>query len=317
MGHDHAHAAAPGRRRRALVASLGANAVLLLVQVAGALLFGSLALLADSVHQASDVVGLVVALVALGLAARPGSPTYTYGLRRTETLGALVNAVLLLGSGVWIVVEATRRLGEPPAIDGPGVVALGAVGVAVNAGSAIWLSRVMGSNLNLRGAMLHLAYDAAGSVGVLIAGAAALGGADWVDPTVSLAIAVMVLWSGGRLVTATSRVLLEAAPIDATEVTAAMLAEPDVLDVHHVHLWSLDSESPALSAHVVVDRTSLDEAQSVSDALSRMLAERFDIDHATLALEARSCESDEGPASGVGGPPPPGRGDAPSDELSR
>lgn len=293
-GHSHAHDLhEPGARARALGWGLGANGVLLVAQLLGAVLFGSLALLADSVHQASDIIGLVVALVALRLSARPDTATFTYGLRRAETLGALGNAILLLASGAWITIEALRRLGESPEVDGPGVLVLAAVGIVVNGASALLIARVAGRSLNLRGAMLHLAYDAASSVAVLGAGIAiVVWGADWVDPAASLLIAALVLWSGGRLLAATVRVLLEAAPTDTEPIADALRDHRDVVDVHHLHLWSLDSEHTALSAHVVVEQADLHDAQAVSDELQEMLRDRFAVAHATLALECHACVDD-------------------------
>jgi cobalt-zinc-cadmium efflux system protein len=278
-------------RGRALGVTLGANATLFIVQIVGALLFGSLALIADSVHQASDVVGLIVAFVAFRLSEMPYTSTFTYGLRRAETLGAVANGVLLLGSGGWIMIEAVRRIGDPPEITGGGVIVLALVGIAVNSVSAWVLARVAGSNLNLRAAVLHLTFDAAGSVGVLISGAAAMAWqAYWVDLAVSFLLAGFILWSGFRLMVATTRVLLEGAPLDASLISAALADHPRVREVHHLHVWSLDSEHAALSGHIVVDEASLHDAQLLSEELQMMLEHRFGIGHATLALECHACE---------------------------
>jgi cobalt-zinc-cadmium efflux system protein len=296
-GHRHPPSRPPGfdhapRRGRALWFSFGANGILLVVQVAGAVAFGSLALLADSVHQLSDVVSLAVALVAFRLAARPRSASYTYGLRRAEVMGATVNAVLLLAAGVWIVFEAVRRLGEPHDIDGAGVIVLALVGLAVNGSSAWWLARVSGANLNLRGAMVHLLADAAGSVAVLASGVAVVvWDATWLDPVLSLAIAAMVIWQGFRLVGATTRIFLEGTPqgVAVDDLEDILRSDLEVDDVHHLHVWSLDSETVALTAHIVADPPSLHEAQELSHRLEHRLAGEG-VDHVTLALECHSCE---------------------------
>ena len=291
----HSHTETSGQRSRAVAVSLAANAVLLVAMVVGFVWFGSLALLADAAHQASDVLGLLVAFIALRLSLRPRTSRYTYGMRRAETLGAVGNGALLLASGTWIVIEGVRRVGDPPEIDGGGVMALALIGIVVNTASAWLLHRVAGSNLNLRAAMLHLGFDAAASVGVLVAGFAALvWSAYWVDPVMSFVLAALVLWSGWRVLARTTRVLLEAAPLDATPVAFAIERHPDVTDVHHLHLWSIDSEQIALSAHVVVDRAGLHEAQLVSADLQEMLRRRFGIEHATLALECHRCDDTEG-----------------------
>lgn len=314
-GHDHAghrHGGAGhvdlrsldrARRARVLAIALGLNGILLVVQVIGGLAFGSLALLADSAHLATDVLGLGVALVAERLLARPATKRHSYGLQRAEVLGALANGILLLAATVWITVEAIRRLGDVGHIDGPGVAALGLLGLIVNLVSALAIGRVAGGSMNLRGAWLHLMADAAGSVLALIAGVAI-----WVwdaraaDPIVSLLLAALVVVLAVRLVRDATHVLLEGVPagVDPAEVAAALRAQPSVLDVHHVHVWALASDAHALSAHIVLDgEPSLHEAQERGHALRAVVAERFGIDHTTLELECHACdEPDDEP-----GPP--------------
>lgn len=301
-GHPHTHAVVipsgePATRRRqtrVLWLALGVNLVLLIAEVIGGLVFGSLALLADAAHMLSDVAGLVIALVAQSLMARPHSEQHTFGLLRAEALGAQANAILLLASTGWILVEAVRRLGEAHTIDGGPVLVVATLGLLVNLGSAYALARVRGDNLNIEGAYAHMMADAAGSVGAIVAGAAVvLFGAVWVDTVASILIAALVLVSGWRLLKATTRVLMEAAPpnLDTSEVTAALRAESAVEDVHHLHLWSLSSDTPAMSAHVVLaGEMDLHEAQERGAALREMLLERFGIRHATLELECHVCE---------------------------
>ena len=302
--HDHGNhvTGLAGARRRALWIALCANAGFLIVEVAAAIAFGSLALLADGVHMVSDVAALAIALVAQQLATAPSSSRHTYGLVRAEVIGAQVNALLLLGAAAYIVVEAIGRIGDPGPIDGGGVMVVAAVGLAVNVGSAWAISRHAGSNLNLRGAFWHLVGDALGSVGALIAGAAVvLFGADWVDPVMSLFIAGLIVVSALVLLRDVGRVLLEGVPsgMGVDEVERALVVSPGVEAVHHVHLWSLGSETPALSAHVVLTgEPSLHEAQTRGDMLKAMLIDRFGIAHATLELECHECGAAEhGPAS--------------------
>ncbi|MBV6508592.1 MAG: Cadmium, cobalt and zinc/H(+)-K(+) antiporter [Acidimicrobiales bacterium] len=284
------------RRGRALRVSLVLNALLLVVQASGAIVFGSLALLADSAHQLTDVVGLTIALGARRLALRPHSSTYTFGFKRAELLGALVNAALLVAASGWIIYEAIERLGDPPEIDGIGVIILALAGLAVNAGSAWWLGRVSGENLNIRAAMVHLAADAAGSAAVLAAGvAAALWDAYWVDPAASMVIALLVIWTAWGLVTDASRILLEGTPptTDPEAITRVIAAHDSVEEVHHVHLWSLDAEDTFLSAHIVVDQANLHDAQRTADELKTLLKDRFGVDHTTFELECHPCAEPE------------------------
>jgi cobalt-zinc-cadmium efflux system protein len=278
--------------------SLGANGGFLVVEVVAGFAFASLALLADAAHMATDVAGLTIALVAQALAVRPASARHTYGLQRAEVLGALVNGIVLVATAGWIFYEAVQRLGNPVSVDGGGVVVVATLGLVVNLGSAIGLRRVAGESLNLRGAYLHMVLDAAGSVGAIVAGLAVLlAGADWVDPFVSILVGLLVLWSTWSLLRDTVQVLLEGAPrgLSVSDVEAALRGVPGVREVHHLHVWDLASETPALSAHVVLDdEPSLHDAQLRGDELKQLLARRFGIAHATLELECHECEAPGG-----------------------
>ena len=290
-GHAHGRSPDTDGRRGALNVALSANGLLLVAQVAGGIVFGSLALLADSVHQFADVLALIIAVVSARVAGQPGSAKWTYGLRRIEVLGAAVSGGLLLAGAAVVVLEAFRR-GDSTDLMGGGVIALGVVGLAVNGFSAYRLSRVAGSNLNLRSAVVHLTADAAGSVGVLIAGLAeVVAGVTWVDTAIALLIAVMVVWSAVRLLHEAWVILLEAAPegIDIDGLAQMLGDHDDVSDVHHLHVWSIDSETVALTAHVKVDREDLHGAQQVADELAGMLTERG-IDHSTLQVECHECD---------------------------
>lgn len=300
--HEHRHRAGgriradvglAARRRRALWIALGANGGFLVVQVLAGIAFGSLALLADAVHMVSDVAALAIALVAAHLATAAPSRRHTYGLVRAEVIGAQINALLLLGAAAWIVYEAVQRLDDPTSVDGAGVVVVAVLGLLVNGGSAWVVARTAGESLNLRGAFWHLAGDALGSLGALIAGlAVVIAGADWVDPAASLFIALLVGISAVMLLRDVVRVLLEGAPagLRVEDVEAALQEAPRVDTVHDLHVWSLGSETPALSAHVVLlGEPSLHEAQAYGDELRVLLAERFGIGHATLELECHDC----------------------------
>ncbi len=296
--HGHAHGADAARGRLVLVALL--NGGFVAAEVAGGLAFGSLALLADAAHMASDAGGLILALVAQTLVLRPASGRHTYGLVRSEVLAAQANGLLTGAAGLWVMVEAVRRLGQAPPTEGLGVTVVALIGLVINLLSVRLLFSLRHHNLNLRGAFLHMAADTAGSVAAIVAGVAALAGsAYWVDPLASIAIGVLVVWSAWGLLRATTHVLLEGAPghLDRDEVTAAVLAVPQVVDVHHLHLWFLASDSVALSAHVVLDdEPTLHEAQVVGDRIRDLLHDRFDIEHATLELECHRCEPPVGVA---------------------
>lgn len=297
-GHNHSHThgrAEAGRQRRALWVSVAANSVLLAAQVVVGLVIGSLALLADSLHNASDVVALVIALIGQALAARPPTSKRTYGLARAEILAALINGAVLMALTAWVVFEAVQRFSEAPELDAGPLAAIGVVGLAVNGGSAWLLSRTGGDNLNIRAAFWHLVADALGSFGVVVAAAGVyFFDAAWVDPAVSIGISVLVLIGVWRLLRDTVGVLLESTPagIDLDDVTAALSSQPGVAAAHHVHIWAVDSTTTALTAHLSMDASvDLRTAQEVTAASRVMLAEQFGIDHVTLEPECHDCDA--------------------------
>lgn len=295
--HEHGREPGGARQRRALEIALLANGVFVVAEVVGGLAFGSLALLADAAHMASDVVGLGIALVAQRLLQRPASDRHSFGLQRAEVLAAFGNALLLLGATAFIFSEAAQRLTAPQDVQGGGLLVVATLGLAVNLGSAVLLARARDRSLNLRGAYLHMLADAAGSLGVVVAAVAVLTvGADWVDPAVSVLIGVLVLWSAWSLLRDAVHVLLEGTPrgLDPAEVERALLGHPAVGSVHHLHLWNIASDTPAMSGHVViVGEVDLHGAQTRGGELKDLLAERFGIHHATLELECHVCDPDE------------------------
>ncbi len=284
-----------GNRRRLWIV-LGLNGGFLLVEVLAGLLFGSLALLADAAHMASDVAGLVIALIAQSLVARAPSRRLTFGFIRSEVLAAQANGILLVATGGWILYEAAKRIGDTPEIAGGWVTIVALIGLLINLGSAWILFGARHDNLNMKGAFLHMMADAAGSVAAAFAGLAALlAQAHWVDPVVSVVIAVGVLWAAWGLLKEATHVLLEGAPLDvrAEDVVDAVVELSEVDDVHHLHLWYLSSDSVALSGHLVLEgEPTLHEAQAVGDRVRTLLRQRFDVTHATLELECHSCETD-------------------------
>jgi cobalt-zinc-cadmium efflux system protein len=293
--HGPVSTAVDARASRALWAALTANAALLVAEVVGGLVFSSLALLADAAHLATDVLGLGVVALAQVLLSRPASGRRTFGLRRAEALGAQVNAVLVLGAGVWIVVEAAGRLGGGHHVDGVGVLVIAAIAVLVNGASAAVLASSASRRLNVRAALAHLVTDVAGSLAVVVAAVGIVAfGANWLDPVASLVIAALVAWATWGVLRDSTNVLLEGAPRDVKvgDVEQALFSAPGVEAVHHVHVWEVASDMPALSAHVVLTGApSLHEAQVRGESLKTMLADRFGIAHATLELECHECDT--------------------------
>lgn len=282
-----------GAPKRVLWICLILNGGFLIVELVAGRIFHSLALMADAAHMTSDVAGLVIALIAATLVTRAPTQRHTFGLLRAEVLGGQLNGLLLLAGSAWIVFEALQRLGEPESVDGAGMLLVATIGLVINLACTVALARSRNDDLNMQGAFLHMALDAAGSVGAIAAGLAVrLWGLTWADPVASLLIAALVIWSAYVLLRTTTRILLESAPthLEVEAIEAVLSAEPAVSDVHHVHLWAIGSRSSAMSGHVVLGApVTLAAAQVEGDRLKELLRERFGITHATLELECDPC----------------------------
>jgi cobalt-zinc-cadmium efflux system protein len=266
--------------------ALGINAGMLVAEAVGGVLTGSLAVLADAGHLLSDVGAIGLALFAAALAARPAGGRMTFGYQRSEILAALTNGLLLVVVSVVIGVEAVGRLGDPPQIDGLGVLGLGLLGLLGNVAATVVLARGEREDVNLEGVLRHSAADALGSLGVVIAGAFVLaGGSDVVDPIVGLLISALILASSWRLIKEPFDVLMEAAPagVDVDAAGAAICSEEGVRSVHDLHIWTVTSGFGALAAHVVVSSDC--DPGLVRRRLELLLRERFGIDHTTLQME--------------------------------
>ena len=295
MGDGHAHGAhqlrtLAGEHRRRLVVVLLLSLAILVAQVVGGLLSGSLALLADAGHMLTDVSGLALALVAISLAQRPPTLTRTWGYARAEVLAAALNSVLLLAVAGWVLVEAFRRLDDPAEVAGGTMLLFGAIGLAGNLVAVGLLVSVQRHSMNLRGAYLEVVSDAVASAGVLVA-ALLTRYASWetADTVVAVAIAVFIVPRALRLLREAVQVLLESTPrdVDLAEVRRHILSLPRVLDVHDLHASTVTSGLPVLSAHVVVDAGCFHDghAPQVLDQLQHCLSADFDVQHSTFQLE--------------------------------
>jgi cobalt-zinc-cadmium efflux system protein len=278
----HAHG---GSGRRALAIALALVLGFAAVEAVAGVLANSLALLADAGHMLSDSFALGLALFAAALAGRPATPERSFGWRRAEILVALANGVLLVVLGVWILLAAVRRLDDPPDVEGGWVLAAGMVGLLVNVAAARILHGA-GGGLNVRAALLHVLADLASSVGVVVAGAIVLlTGWNIVDPIVGLLIGLLVLASTRRVLGESVAILLEGAPagLDVDAVGAALRGADGVVDVHDLHVWTITSGFPALSAHVLVEPRA--DCHAIRRQLELVLRERFALTHTTLQVE--------------------------------
>jgi len=284
VSHDHQDVRAGSRR--ALALALGITALYTVVEVAGGLVTGSLALLADAAHMLSDNVALALALFAVWLADRPTTPERTYGYKRAEVLAALANGVTLVALSIWIFYEAFQRFRDPPDVLGGWVLLIGVVGVAVNLAVGLILFRARSGSLNVEAAFRHVVADLLGSIGVVAAGVAILA-TGWLeaDPLVSVLIGVLVLASSWSILRDSTTILLEAAPsgIDTRSVGERLARAPGVVEVHDLHIWTITSGFPALSAHVLVGRGEDCHARRLE--LARLLHDEFGIEHTTLQVD--------------------------------
>jgi cobalt-zinc-cadmium efflux system protein len=286
-GHRVYHHAPPDRMTRAFAIGIVLNIAFVVVGVIAGLAARSTALLADAVHNFGDVLGLGMAWGATVLARRARTARRTYGLRRTTILAALANGGLVLFAIGGVVWEAVQRLDAAPAVDGRLVAVVAAVGVVLNGVAAMLFARGRKSDMNVRGAFLHLIADAAVSFGVVVAGALVWQtGWAWIDPAASLAVSAVILAGTWRLVREAMDLLLDAVPahIDPQAVEAYLAALPGVTGVHDLHIWSMSTTEVALTAHVILPWDTCSPTM-LADA-SAELARRFKIGHVTIQLES-------------------------------
>ena len=283
-GHDHTHVHAAGERSLRWVLLI--TGVFMFAELAGGILSGSLALLADAAHMFTDVGAIGLSLFALWFARRPPTTGMTWGWVRIEILAALVNAATLLVLAGFIVHEAWQRFSEPVPIDGGIMLVVAGGGLLVNIIAALLLHRSAGESLNVRGAYLHVLGDLLGSVGAILAAVVILTtGWSAADPLISIFVAALIVWSGWKLLRESVDVLLESVPahIDVVEVQRAIDEIPGVDNVHDLHVWTVTSGFLAMSGHAVVEQPA--EHTRILAEIHRRMAERFGIRHVTFQLE--------------------------------
>jgi cobalt-zinc-cadmium efflux system protein len=290
--HDHISSHG-GAHRSNLLVSIALIGGFMLAEVIAGAAAGSLALLADAGHMLADVGAIGAALWALHLADRPAEGSWTFGFKRAEILSAAGNGVLLLVVAAVVALVAVRRLIHPPTVHGLTVAVVAAVGIVINLGAAWVLAAGHRSSLNVEGAFQHILTDLYGFIATLIAGLIILGtGFSRADPIASLVVVALMLRASWGLLKASLRILLEAAPeaVDLADVRSHLLEPAHVRDVHDLHVWTVTSDLPAISAHVVVDDSCfLDgHAPQVLDELQQCLAGHFDVEHSTFQLEPAS-----------------------------
>jgi cobalt-zinc-cadmium efflux system protein len=289
-GHSHgghAHSHAPASFDRAFLVGITLNLGFVIAEAAYGFIANSLALLADAGHNLSDVLGLLLAWVAASLAKRRPSARFTYGMKRTPILASLANAMLLLVASGAIVLEAVRRFSDPAPVAETTVIWVAVIGIVINGVTALGFMAGRKSDLNIRGAFLHMVADAVVSLGVVVSGLAMLyTGWLWLDPAVSIVIALVIVAGTWSLLREAINLSLDAVPerIDREAIETYLGGLPGVTEVHDLHIWAMSTTEVALTAHLVRPGATLDDgllAQACTD-----LSTRFSIGHATLQIES-------------------------------
>ncbi|MGI3169527.1 cation diffusion facilitator family transporter [Pseudooceanicola sp. C21-150M6] len=295
--HHHHHIPAEGGDSR-LIMAVGVNILLTVAQIIAGLFSGSLALIADAVHNLSDAISLVLALAARKIARRPADAAMTFGYGRAEVVAALINYTTLVTVSVWLAVEGVSRLISPQPVEGWTVVIVAAIALVIDTITALLTMRMAKDSVNIRAAFLHNVADALGSVAVIVAGTLILL-YDWrlIDPIVTLGIAAYILWHAGSEIMPVIRILMLGSPASpsAEEVIKDLRGIPGVLDVHHMHLWHMQEHETSLEAHIVQKDGTGDK---VRQSVKTLLAERFHIHHSVIEIEPEAQACQNAPAIG-------------------
>ena len=288
QGHDTHHHDVSQLSDRRIIWSVLLNVGLTVAEVVGGILSGSVALIADALHNFNDAMALVVTLVARRVSRRRADNQYTFGYRRAELIGATINLTALIVVGLFLISEAVKRLISPEEINGWVVIIVAAIALVVDIGTAWLLWAMSKGSLNVRAAFIHNVSDALASVAVLIGGVCVvLWEITVVDPLLTLLIAGYILYQGFKAMRGAVRILMQAAPAGLD--LQAMINELNALDgvdhLHHVHVWQIDEHRRSLEAHVMVSEADSSQWSAIKQRIKQALSDRFDIDHSTLEFE--------------------------------
>ncbi len=309
-GAAHRDPAAAGVSGARLLAAVLLNALITVVEVAGGIASGSLALLSDAAHNLGDTAAIALSYAAWRIAGRGSDARRTYGYKRAEIIAAFVNAAALAAISLFLVVEALRRLRAPRAIDSGLMIGIAAVGLAANLAAVLLLRKGARGNMNVRSSYLHLVGDTASSVVVVLGGAAIrLWGASWIDPLVTVLISLFILRESWEIVRGSVGILMQsAADLDYDAMRREIEAIPEVRNIHHVHTWMSNEETVYFEAHVEVEDRPLSQACAIAERIERLLKETYGVAHVTLQFETGRCQEKEffkvgrGARKGKGGP---------------
>jgi cobalt-zinc-cadmium efflux system protein len=290
--HHHHHHEVSGKN---LFITIVLNVIITLSQIIGGIYSGSLALLSDAMHNFSDVLALVIAYVANRLSARPNTEEKTFGYKRAEILAALFNASVLIGIGIFLIIEASHKFYHPEAINSLWVIGLGVLSIVLNAASVLLIKDDSHDNMNVKAAYLHLLTDVMTSVAVVGGGVLMYYfGIFWIDPLISMLIAVYLIWASFGLVKEASAVLMQFTPenIDLAALVKTVEEQEAIKNIHHIHLWRLNDKEVHLEAHLdFYENLTLQEANSVTQTIESVLHDHFGIEHTTFQCEYERDDS--------------------------
>ncbi|WP_299616849.1 cation diffusion facilitator family transporter [uncultured Tateyamaria sp.] len=296
MGHGHHHHVDPEAGDRRVFAAIAVNMGLTVAQIVGGIVSGSLALIADALHNFSDAISLIIAFGARKIARRPRDAEMTFGYGRVEVVAALINYTTLIVIGLYLLYEAAMRFADPQPVEGWLIVIIAGIALIVDAVTAALTYAMSKSSVNIRAAFLHNVADALGSVAVIVAGTLILL-YDWrlIDPLVTVLIAGYILWQSFREIGPVIRILMLGSPpeIETDAVLDTVRGIDGVTGIHHAHFWQMDEHRAALDAHVVIAEGCWSDADAVKERIKTALANRFDIEHTTLELECARHACDD------------------------
>ena len=296
MGHGHHHHVDLEAGDRRVFAAIAVNMGLTVAQIVGGIVSGSLALIADALHNFSDAISLIIAFGARKIARRPRDAEMTSGYGRVEVVAALINYTTLIVIGLYLLYEAAMRFADPQPVEGWLIVIIAGIALIVDAVTAALTYAMSKSSVNIRAAFLHNVADALGSVAVIVAGTLILL-YDWrlIDPLVTVLIAGYILWQSFREIGPVIRILMLGSPpeIETDAVLDTVRGIDGVMGIHHAHFWQMDEHRAALDAHVVIAEGRWSDADAVKERIKAALADRFDIEHTTLELECARHACDD------------------------
>jgi cobalt-zinc-cadmium efflux system protein len=287
--HSHHHGHASGR---VLTWSLVATTAFVIIEFLSGIRAHSLALISDAGHNATDALALLLACLAVFLQGKPADESRTFGYHRAGVLAAFVNAIVLIALSAWMLYESWQRFLTPVPVNENLMLGVAACGVALNGGIMLGLQRSGVNDINIRGAFIHMLGDLLGS-GAIIVGALVIRafGFAWIDPLLSVLISILIIWTAWDITRESLNILLEGLPkgLELRQVTGAIRNVEGVLDVHDLHIWSIGSNSHALSCHVLIADMPPSQSDSILTGVNRVLGERFHVHHTTIQFEHMSC----------------------------